>query len=216
MYLLSQILNFSIAIAAIIGLVRFGEIYRAYQPFIYITIAGLASEIISVICIHVYHNNAIISNVFAVSECILWFWQFRRWEGLFKRKWMSAVLLGALISVWVYENIILGKITTFSSAFSIAYSFCMVFMAINQVNRLIVQERKSLLVNAKFLICTGVIIFYTYKILAESFYVLIIDTSDSFMANIYFIVVFVNLFVNLLYALATLWIPTRQTFTLPS
>jgi uncharacterized membrane protein (DUF373 family) len=91
-----------------------------------------------------------------------------------------------------------------------------VFLAINQVNRLIVEEKKNLLSNSKFLICTGAMIFYTYKIMVESFYIFKLDQSNDFLSNIYYILVFVNLFVNLLFALAILWIPTRQRFTLPS
>ncbi len=215
-YELIQAFNLSILIAAIIGLVRAGKIHRDYYPFICITVAGFLSELISMISIHWYHNNAVVSNIFSALEFVLWFWQFKKWNGLFKNNWISATLLGSLLALWVIENIVLKKIHTFNSIFSIAYSFCLVFMAIGQVNFLIVEERKNLLGNAKFLICTGLMIFNTYRILVESFYVLKIELSTSFLTNIYFIVVFVNLFVNLLYALATLWIPTRQKFTLPS
>jgi hypothetical protein len=120
-----------------------------------------------------------------------------------------------LIAVWISESSING-INSFNSTFHVLYSFCLVFLGINQVNELIVKEKSLLLRNAKFLICCGVIIFYTYCVLVNSFYVFKLPQSDTFMANIYYILVFVNLFVNLLYALATLWIPTRQRFTLLS
>ncbi len=104
----------------------------------------------------------------------------------------------------------------FSSFFSIVSSFVLIFLAINQVNQLIIQEKRNLLKNSKFLICAGVLIFFTYKIMVESFYVMKLDQSTIFLSGIFNILVFVNLFVNLLFALATLWIPTRQRFTLPS
>lgn len=207
--------NFSIIIAATIGLVRFSKIYRAYQPFIYITLAGFLSELFSEISIRLYHSNAVVSNIFSMTECILWLWQFRRWDGIGNKRWKSELLVAGLACFWLGENLISG-ITHFDSAFSVVYSFCLVFLAINQVNHLILEEKSNLLGNAKFLICAGVIIFYTYRILVESFYIFKLDKSETFMSNIYYILVFVNLFVNLLYALATLWIPTRQRFTLPS
>jgi len=207
--------SFSIVIAAVIGLARFGKILRIYQPFVYITIAGFISELTSFFCIKLYHSNTIVFNIYLLVECILWFWQFRRWKGFFKKEKKTYLLLFLLIAVWIGESSING-INSFNSTFHVLYSFCLVFLGINQVNELIVKEKSLLLRNAKFLICCGVIIFYTYGILVNSFYVFKLPQSDTFMANIYYILVFVNLFVNLLYALATLWIPTRQRFTLLS
>jgi hypothetical protein len=214
-YSLTIIFNFSIVIASIIGLARFGKIYRSYQPFIYITTLGFFSELISTISVTLYHTNAVVYNIFSLIECILWFWLFRRWKAL-NTLWKSILLPATLILIWVIQNIVMSKLTTFSSLFSIAYSFSLVFLAINQVNQLIVQEKKNLLLNAKFLILCGIIIFYTYRILGESFYLFELDKVNSLLANITYMVVFVNLFVNLLYAYATLWIPTRERFTLPS
>jgi hypothetical protein len=208
--------SYSIALAAIIGLIRFRKIHRAYQPFIFITIAALLNEICSSLLIHFHKSNAASTNILSLFECLLWLWQFRRWNGFKQGSREYPLLVAIVISTWAFENIVLGKLFTFSSVFAIAYSFCLVFLSINQVNLLIVQEKRNLLNNPKFLICTGAIIFYTYRILVECFYLLDMGESDKFLTNIFSILVFVNLFVNLLFALATLWIPTRQRFSLPS
>lgn len=209
--------SYSITIAAGIALIRIKKVHRSYHPFIYIVFAALLNEICSSVLISgLKMSNAVTSNILGLLEGILWMWQFRRWEGFKKRKWEHHLLLAILIATWAFENIVLGKLFTFSSAYAILYSFLLVFLSINQVNRQIVEEKSNLLTNSKFLICTGTIIFYTYRIFVESFYVFDLQESNAFLSNVFSILAFVNLFVNLLFALATLWIPTRQRFSLPS
>lgn len=208
--------SYSIVIAAIIGLIRFRRIHRTYQPFIFIILSAVLNEIVSSTLIRLHQSNAVSTNLFGLVEIILWLWQFKRWGAFSKRAWQYPSLLIPLCAVWITENIILGKLFTFSSLFAIAYSFVLVFLSINQVNKQIVEEKKNLLTNPKFLICSGTIIFYTYRILVESFYLLELPQSDDFLSNVFTILAFVNLFVNLLFALAVLWIPTRQRFSLPS
>lgn len=214
-YKLSIICSYSILLAVIIGLVRFRNISRAYQPFIFVTIAALLNEMMSTLLIYCKISNAVSVNILNIVESYLWLWQFKRWGILTNGpKWVMPLIALSFGIIWVTENIIMGKIFIFSSVFSIVASFILVFMAISQVNKLIVQERNNLLKNAKFLICSGVLIFHTYRILIESFYLMKLDNNDGFLLNIFFILVFVNLFVNLLYAFAMLWIPTRQRFTM--
>jgi len=207
--------SYSIAIAAIIGLIRFTRIHRAYQPFVFITVASLINEVISHILIHYKKSNAITINLLGLADALLWLWQFRRWNGINKHSSQFHAVGILMISIWIFENLILGKLFTFSSVYAIVFSFAVVFFSINQVNRQIVEEKGNLFTNAKFLICSGTILFFTYRILVECFYLLDIQKSDSFLANVFCILAFVNLIVNLLFALATLWIPARQKFSLP-
>lgn len=208
--------SYSIAIAATIGLIRFRKILRTYQPFIIITIAALLNEVCSSLLIYFHKSNAATTNVLGLIECLLWLWQFKRWQ-VFKRwRWEFPVVVTLVVSIWAVENIVFGKLFTFSSVYAIAYSFLLVFLSINIVNLQIVQEKRSLFSNPKFLICSGTMIFYTYRILVECFYLLELQESETFLSNIFIILVFVNIFVNLLFALAILWIPTRQRFSQPS
>lgn len=214
-YKLILICSYSITLAVIIGLIRFRKITRAYQPFIFITIAALINELTSTLLIQYYKSNAISVNIVNICDSLLWLWQFRRWGGFSRvAKWTFPALSALMVLFWVVENLVLMKIMVFNSVFSLVSSFVLVFLAINQVNKLIVEERGNLLKNSKFLICSGVLIFHAYKIMVESFYVMKLNESNEFLSKIFIILVFVNLFVNLLYALATLWIPTRQRFTM--
>ncbi len=214
-YNLIQICSYSILFAVLIGLIRFRKIDPSYHPFIFIITFSLINEIASPFFVEKYKTNAININVLIVIEYMLWVWQFKCW-GVFdkRKKWKFLAAMTLLPIVWFIENIILSNIFTFNSIFSLISAFLLVFLAIDQVNKLIVEEKKSLLKNAKFLISCGVIIFHTYEIMINSFYVMKLDQSNDFLSNIFIILVLVNLFVNLLFALATIWIPTRQKFTM--
>jgi hypothetical protein len=61
-----------------------------------------------------------------------------------------------------------------------------------------------------------VIIFFTYRAIIEVFYLMKLPFSNQFYLNVYVIMDFVNLFVNLIFALAVLWIQTKQKFILLS
>lgn len=208
--------SYSIAIAVVIAIVRFRKIHRNFHAFVFILFAAMLNEIASYLLIQVFKTgNAVSNNIFGLGEAMLWMFQFRRWNGFKAAKWTFTAVLLALTGVWIFENLVLGKISSFSSAYSIFYAFILVFLSINQVNRLIVEENRNLFTNSIFLICSGVIIFNTYRIFVESFYVFEMEHNSAFLMNVFIILAFVNLFVNLLFALATLWIPTRQRFSLP-
>jgi hypothetical protein len=209
---------YSIAPAAIIGLFRYTKVLKTFRPFIILIVTALITEIVNHIIIYHYgKGNAVIINIYGLIECLLWLWQFYYWNAFKKRSRLLPILVSLLIGVWAADNIILGKLNTFSSWFTIMYSFTLVFLSINEVNRQIVEERKNIFTNAKFLACAGILLFYTNRILVESFYLLdMVQTNREFLRQLFQILKYVNLFVNLLFAFATIWIPTRQRFSLPS
>ncbi len=216
LFYLSLISSFSIALAAGIGLVRFTTIPKTYRPFILICILALVNELVSIVMIYsVFASNALNANIYVLAEGCLFVWQFRQWGSLRKKKWHIYLLIGSMVLIWVYENFFWSHITSINSLFRVYYSFCLIFLSVGQVNRLIVEAHGNLLKNARFLICMGVLIFYSYKAIMEVFYLLKIQFSDNFYSNIDFILLLVNLFVNLIYAVAVLWIPKKQKFMLP-
>lgn len=70
-----------------------------------------------------------------------------------------------------------------------------------------------MLKNAKLWICIGIIIFYTLFIIicVTQLSVLRENVSKDFQRKFYDVMVFSNLFVNILYAGAALWIPRKKS-----
>lgn len=215
-YITAVIFSFSITIAAIIGWIRFKKISPAYYPFIYLIWIGLLNEIISFIVAQHGHPNTLNNNIYALIESLLITWQFREW-GLFNRLKSAFLIIVFLLSLaWIVDHFFVSEITSSTFYFRIFYSFIIVLMSINILNRLIVSERKNILKNSIFLICISFVIYYTYYVLVMTFLLYGLGLSYSFMFKIASFLPYTNLLSNLIYAIAILWMPAKQRFTLPS
>jgi hypothetical protein len=213
-YSLIDLFSFSIAIAAIIGLVRFKQLDRVYFPFILLLWLGLLKESIDSIMIQQGFSNAVSSNLYSLAESLLLLWFFKRWGSFSRRPWVFPALAGIFIVAWILEKLVFTGITRFSSYFIILYSFTIVLLSIGRVNRLILSEKKMLINQPQFLIFIGFIIFYTYSLLVEIFWIYGLNGSAEFRVQIYRILAWINLFVNLIFALSLLWIPRKREYTL--
>ena len=212
---LSVIQSYSICIASFIGLVRFKRIDKSYRPFIFLCWIALMNELISTYVAHRFHTNAANANIYVFVESVFFAWLFRNWGFLQKRSWHYPLSLFILLIVWLFDNLIWHSLREFNSFFRIFYSFFLIFLAINYINWLFLRSRGHLLRHAGFLICIGILIFYSYKATIEVFYLLRLNFSNNFYNKIHHILEIINLFVNLVYALAVLWIPKKQKFILP-
>ena len=215
-YWLVVIFSFSILIAAIIGWVRFRKINPAYYPFIYCVWLAFLNEILSFIFAQTIRDNSVNNNLYALAESLLIVWQFHKW-GIFKNKDnFFYTVLAIFTAGWITDHFILSHLTTFTYHYRIGYSFITVLFSVNMINTLIVRERKNLLKNPAFLICTAYVINFTYYVMNMTLYLYISENSWDFLNKLSGIMPYANLLSNLLFALAVLWIPARQRFTLPT
>jgi hypothetical protein len=215
-YSLRLILSFSIIIPVIISWIRLKKINPAYYPFIFCLWLGLANEITSYIFSRISHSNAVNSNVYVLLEFYFITWQFYTWH-LFKRaRYSCYLLLGILTAAWILENFFISDIKHFNSYFRILYYFSVVCMSITMVNTLLIRERKSIIRSPIFLICCSFIIYYTYSIVVEAFWVYGLNSGKEFRIKVYRVLLFINVLANLTYSFAIPWMRTKQRFTLPS
>jgi hypothetical protein len=215
-YTLRLFLSYTIALPVIISWIRFKQINSAYYPFIFCLWIGLLNEIISRFFSGYNNSNAVNSNIYYLLEAFFLTWQFYRWKLFDRLKIFFSIMLCLFAITWVVENFILFSITKFNSYFAITYYFAIVFMSIAMFNMLLVRERKLLLTNPIFLICSCFIIYYTYSILVEAFWVYGLNSSKEFRISVYQILLFINVFAYLVYSFAIIWMRTKQRFTLPS
>jgi hypothetical protein len=211
----SIILSFSVIIPSFIGLFRFKEVLKSHRPILILFLVALLNEIVSVYLSTKIYNTSYNNNIYILIELLLFLWQFYKW-GFGREKKRAHLIIMCLvpICVWVYDNFILHSMATTNPLFRVFYSSILIYLSIDQINRLIVQERGNLFLNSRFLFCTGILFFYSYKTMIESFYLFHIKFSNDFYHYLFLILAFVNLFVNFLYGLAVLCIPTREKFTM--
>jgi hypothetical protein len=212
---LIHVFSYSILLAGIIGAIRLKWLDRSFLPFLILIWIGCFNEFLSEFLIARKMHTIINSNIYVLIEglCITWLFYLQR---LFKNaSFFLHAILSSLILVWVIEITLIRSIHDVFIYYRIFYSFCIVFMSIQQINTLLTSSRTSIHTNALFLICIGFIIYFTYKILVNSFWLYGLKRSQDFVMGIYAIMIYINLFCNLIYALATLWIPRKQPSLLP-
>jgi hypothetical protein len=214
---LSFILSLSIIFAVIIGVARFKIIDKSYRPFIYYSIIVLLMELSVKIFTHEKERVIIMMNIYALLEFCLLTWLFFNW-GLFNKNIkILFTVFGLAILLWLILVVNEGGFTKFNWYFIITYSFALVFFGVSMLNKVIEHERGTIFTNAKFLICMGVIIFFSFFIVVRSTQISVfnIKVSTSLQRNLLYINSFTNLFVNLLYAIAALWAPKKKNFINP-
>jgi hypothetical protein len=206
--------TFSVVIGGLISIFRFAQIRKEYYPFIYVVWLACLNETVGFILVRTGHYNVINNNIYSLFEGLLYLWFFKRMN-IFQRVKILYLFLGLLfIIIWVADNFVLHRFgTAFNSYFNIFCSFVLVLMAITMVNNIIVKE-KEVLMNPAFLICAAIVIFFTYMILVEAFWLYGLTASESFSAKVFAILSWINLLCNLIFALAILWMQKKQPFTL--
>jgi hypothetical protein len=216
-YILVRVFSYSIVPAAILGLIRCRRIDPAYYPFLFLVWLGLIAEAVSDYVMGKGYSNAPSTNIYVLIESLLTVWLFKN-LGLFERKPLTFYILGIFfIVVWLIDNFILsGFKSSFCSYFIICFSFAAVMMSVSMINMLIARIKKSLLRNGAFLICVGFILYHTCSALVEIFWVYGLQSSPDFRIAVYRILGYINLVVNLIYALAVLWIPRKHGYLLQS
>ena len=212
-YFINILLNHSILIPAIIGGIRFRSIAHAYYPFIFLMWLGLLNETLSLILIYTIRSNAVNSNIYVLIEYLVVLVQFYTWNNSFIKRYYFFAGLGLI--VWIADNFLIHAINDNNSIFRIFYSFIIVFFSIDQINKLIINERKSLIKNAVFLICSTFFIYYSCKAFVEVFNAFDLGLSNGFNRHVFMVLYFANVLSNIVYAIAILCIPTKQEFTMP-
>lgn len=207
------VLSFSILLPVLIAIVRFKIIGMSYYPFIGAQILGLINELVYDPVAIKFGTSAPSENIHVLLETMMFVWQFKKWN-LFTNK-KTYILLQSFITItWFCEIFYHKTLLIFFSFFIILSSFLIILLSINMVNRLLISLNGILFKNPIFLISAGFIIFFTYRIIVEVFWVS--NISGVFADNVYLILSIINFLVNIVYALAVLWIPRKQTFILPS
>lgn len=207
---LPEILSLAIIFPAVISVVRVRTTDSAYLPFFILLWVGCINELLSIGLMHYGNQTAINNNIYVLLEALLILSFFRTSKISLQKYVVFFLLISSCVVFWMIENFFISTIKHISSYFRIYYSFIVVILSINAINYLLFSERNSLLKLPSFLVSACFVIFFTYKILIEAFWLKGLNNSTPFRDNVYTILVYLNLFVNLVFALVALWIPKKQ------
>lgn len=213
---IEDLFAFSIVIAGIIALVKYRNIEKLFLPFIGFVWLAAGNDVLSYWLMKNGYHTAINNNIYVLAEGLLLFTFMKKIRGLEYETPPYKIYLAVLVIIWLIENILMGRITGVSSVFRIVCSLLLVFTAISLLSKILMfglmstdldTNRRSIV-----LICTGVIIYFTFKLLIEIFWLYGLTKSKEFRMNLYDILIYINLFSNVLYAIALLWIRKKSHY----
>src|SRR5665213_1902374 len=202
----------SILLPAIFAGIKFRNIERSFYPFIFFIWIGVLNEIISYLLSVRGGSTTFNNNLYILAEALLILWQFKEWDVFQNFKKGFAILLVSLLAIWFLDH---GNKESFGSInlnFRLFYSFMIVLMSINVNTSLVFSFSRNLLKSPVFLICNGFVIYFTYKILVEVFWIYGLNSTKSFRTDVYTILTWINAFTNILYLLAILCIRKKPRY----
>lgn len=207
---LSEVSSLSILLAAFFSAARFRAAHSSYLPFIFLLWIGAVNEVLSVLLMNNGHHTAINNNIYVLLEAILILHLYRELVVPEKKNKLFYLLLVSYVVFWVIDNFWISKITRISSYFRIYYSFTIVLLNVSLVNQYLFSEEGISFRSPSFLISFCFIVFFTYKILVEAFWIYGLNNSEAFRNSVYTLLLYLNLIMNLVFAVVVLWIPKKE------
>ena len=213
-YLINFLLSFLIIIPTAILLLRYKIIDTSYRPFMWLCLTISASEILKYILINLGNYDYVSYNIALPIQCCLYLWLFKRWHLFNTRPYLVWGLALLLLIIWVADHFLIDgyQLRNRTNYFRISYSLTLVLLSVNTINHLIVSEKKNLLLNSRFLICISLVVYYTYRIIIDAFK--LNHMSNQFFHDLENFNRSLLIGLNLIFALAALWIPRKKNFTI--
>ena len=181
---LDTIFSFSIALAALIGWIRFRRIHSSYYPFLICIWVGFVNEIISYLLRSKDISTGINNTIYVLIESLLITWQFKRWF-LFKgHKHLFILVLVSLVLAWTIEALLRNGINYTMSYYRIFYPIIVLLMSLTLIGERLSFEKINFLKNPIYLICIAFVIYFTDKVIVGMFWLYSIRFNKIFSRDI--------------------------------
>ena len=206
---LKFLFSLSILFPAVAAVMRWNNADRNYRPFLYLIFISVANELLVGLYLNKTSKEILTINwqLFNLIEWVLLLVQFYYWGSLQRHKYLFFGILLISVAGWVFENFIYSNIYAPNLVFLISYSFALVLLSINTINSTVGEMNQSIGKSGLFLICIGIVIFFTYSIIVFLFPALGVKSETVLMRKIFDIRVYVNALTNLIYAVGIYYIP---------
>lgn len=214
-YTANVLLSYSIFITAVIFLVRRRWLPAEFQPLGLLILVGSINELISTVVTFSGGYTSANNNVYQLLEALLLLTLFRKWGAISNDRTLFYIGFITICTGWLLE-ILLAGFKQYLVFFSIVYSFGVVFFSIRFMNAQHLSPALLPVKKSVLLICSCFIVYFSCRILLDSSWYLGLKYSTSFQWAVFFVMSFINCITNLCYALAILWIPPKQKYSVLS
>lgn len=212
------IINFlmamTILLAAVTGAIKWKKIDPSNRPVILAWWTVVVTETAQFVAISLGAYQNPIYNIYVLPLFAFFLYQFKEW-GVINMRW-ATILFVSLLLVWVADFFIIDgyRFTTRRNLYRLCFNLVIVVLSVTSINKQIMSERKVLLTNHRFLICIGLTVYYTYRVLVDAFwlqgfsneFVTYLSSFNRYLLQFYYLILF----------LAALWIPRKKNYILPS
>jgi hypothetical protein len=205
------ILSFSVFITAVLAALKYRRMSPDFLPFALCIWIASVNELVSFLLSYNGYSNLPNNNIYILLEGLLIVWQFKKWKLFRHLRQLPAILALLLAGLWLYEIHSLATLNALHYYYRIFYAALVVICSINISNRLIISHHR-LVKNPIFYICTAYILYFTVKILADTYWLYNPESSAFFLTAVFYSLALNNLVTNLLFTLAVLWIPKKPDY----
>lgn len=203
----------SIILAAITGGAKFMKIEAADRPIVIAWWLLVVNETIRAGLLQAGYFPLTSYNIAVILLFLLYMWQFYCWRMLNKPTWLLLSLF--LVICWALDYFVIDgyALPERRKAFRIIASVTLVVLSVTAINGIIVSGRSRLRGNHRFLICIAFVIYYTYRVFIDTFFIkgmtipfiVKLDSFNLYLLQFYYLLMFI----------AALWIPRKKHFILP-
>ncbi|MEO6917155.1 MAG: hypothetical protein ABI151_17355 [Chitinophagaceae bacterium] len=207
------LLSLSVLFPFIVCLYRFKTMNKNYRPFAILMFASLFTELISNYLAVKYKTNLAFLNFFSLFESCVWVYQFHRW-GFWQKKsgQRFKMLLVLMFMAWALDNFILSNIGSSNRYYLLTYYFGLVMLSIRQINQDMMNGKRAMDESGRLIICTGILLFFTFGIVRESFTIFEEGLSRPAKFKISLIISIANLIANIIYGFGACYIPKQKNW----
>ena len=165
------------------------------------------------ISIYFFRTNAPNTNVYLLLSTLVIVYQLKVWGAIRLKRGFAYLCVLTFVLLWGYENFIYSSVWNFNSYTAILFYLLIVILSVRTLGQNIASNEKYQINRVVFLICMAFIIKYTSSIIIELFWIYGLTSSSIFLRSVYRLTTYVNLLVNIFYAIAVLWIPKKREYT---
>lgn len=186
---------------AVLAIYRWNRVDGQHRPFLAYLVVSMAFAFQQ----HFtnWHIN-FSASLFVLCEGLLLLWSLNSWRYLDRHRQLFLPLMALFGFVWMVEMLWLWDIRATILYYRVVYSFVLVLVAINGMNSDIVRYKGNLLRHSSFLVAGAIVLYFTYNVLLESFYIAGIEGPSFGIKRVFKLVSLI------IFTLAVLWIPPKK------
>lgn len=205
------LLSLSIGFPFIAGLMKINTLHLVNQVFIGYLGLGLLIEIL----FYTLPSNTLkltLYNFYFLLEFILLLVLSVYWRNARMRPKVIVILLGG-IACWLLSILFISSLYDRNPVFQLYVSFFLCISYLDLIYSLSLDKNLELVGDYRFLIAACLIVFHVFNFFVESFFVLKVNLSVSFLLNMFNVKAMLNCLINLLLIKAILCMPAKKIST---